>query len=129
MRILAIDDDSRVRKVLEPMLEFWQHPKGLEHETFFAHNGLEGIQWVQAQGMPDLILLDVRMPVMGGAAFLQRAHQQHWQLNGKVLLLTGYADDLERHIGSEAVDMPHLRKPFTMSELHTCLDLLIMNSG
>ncbi|MDQ6962450.1 MAG: response regulator [Mariprofundaceae bacterium] len=125
MRVLAIDDDVRVRKVLVVMLEFWEPPHGCKHEAFFAHNGLEGIEWIEKNGVPELLLLDVRMPKMNGAEFLQKAHQRQWSLP-RVLLLTGYADDLERHMGSEALGMPHLRKPFTIQELYQSLDQLML---
>jgi len=128
MNILAVDDDPRVRKVLEPMLMFWDHPKQVEYCTYFACHGLEAVQWVEQHGVPEMLLLDVRMPLMNGAEFLQHAHQQQWDIKNKVLLLTGYADDLEHHIGSDASEMLHLRKPFTMHELHQCLDALVLKT-
>lgn len=59
MRILIVDDDASVRKFLKTILT----TKGYEVET--APEGLEAIDKVQKDNF-DLVLLDIRMPIIGG---------------------------------------------------------------
>jgi PAS domain S-box-containing protein len=62
-RILVVDDDPDVRRILVSYLEEGQA------EVRTAANGREGLERVQ-ETLPDLILLDLIMPVMDGMAFL-----------------------------------------------------------
>ena len=69
--ILIIEDDSDIRMTLKELLE----SEG--HKVQLAENGQMAIEHLLKQDvLPDLMLLDLYMPVMGGAAFLSeiRAH-------------------------------------------------------
>ena len=85
--------------------------------------------WVRSRGIPDLLLLDVRMPVMNGAEFLHQIAKLGHDMRKQTLLLTGYADDLEEHLGSDALLMRHLRKPFMAPELFAELDKIVDKQG
>jgi CheY-like chemotaxis protein len=66
MTILIVDDDAGIRQLL---LLFLEH-KGYTAKT--AANGLEALDLLQpGQPLPQLILLDLMMPVMDGATFRQ----------------------------------------------------------
>lgn len=57
-----------------------------------AHNGQEGL--VLAESFkPDLILLDLRMPVMSGDEMLQRLRETDWGANIRVIILTNISRD------------------------------------
>ncbi|MDX8388450.1 MAG: response regulator [Ghiorsea sp.] len=120
--ILTIDDNQQVHDILEPMLELWMGNNNIEMQVVKLNNGSEALSWVKEYGMPELVLLDVRMPVMGGAEFLRQAGILGYDLRALTLLLTGYADDLEEHLGTDALLMKHLRKPFMLEELFEALD-------
>jgi len=62
-RILVVDDDPDVRQILVSYLE------GGEAEVRTASNGREALERLE-EGLPDLILLDLIMPVMDGMTFL-----------------------------------------------------------
>ncbi len=67
----------------------------LEHEGFrvcVAHNGEVGLALVQKQ-QPDLILLDLRMPVMSGDVMLERLRASDWGSKIKVIVLTNISKD------------------------------------
>ena len=67
MRVLIIDDHALFRVGLQGLLE----QRGIEVADAVA-SGIEGIQRVQ-ELRPDIILLDLRMPDMGGLEVLHRA--------------------------------------------------------
>lgn len=62
-RILVVEDDNSIRELLVELLQ----SEG--YEVAAAVNGLEGIKYLQANGNPDLILIDLMMPIMDGYTF------------------------------------------------------------
>jgi len=123
--ILAVDDNEAIREILIPMIEIWIEDHPFEVTIVEKNNGAEALEWIKTHAQPDMILLDVRMPVMGGAEFLRQTALLGFDFRPFTLLLTGYADDLEEHLGTDALLMKHLRKPFTAPELFTALDKLL----
>ncbi len=65
MKILVIEDDFSIRETIREALEF----EGYVVTT--ASNGAEGIGRIQREGAPELVLLDMFMPVMDGPKFLK----------------------------------------------------------
>lgn len=62
-RILVVEDDTSIRELLVELLE----SEG--YEVFSAVNGLEGLKILQEKSQPDLILIDLMMPIMDGYSF------------------------------------------------------------
>lgn len=120
--ILTIEDNEQIHAVLQPMLELWLKNNDLEMNIVKLYNGAEALAWVKENGKPHMVLLDVRMPVMDGAEFLRQVATLNHDFRPFTLLLTGYADDLEEHLGTDALLMKHLRKPFMVSELFSALN-------
>ena len=71
---------------------------GLSEESKFtvlkATNGEEGLK-VAFEEHPDLILLDIMMPVMGGIEMLEKLREDEWGKNVKVIFLT-VLNDLDK---------------------------------
>jgi two-component system, NtrC family, response regulator AtoC len=80
-RVLVVDDETRMRRVLEIMLQ----KMGLE--TRAAHNGQEALALAQKESF-DLILTDLKMPEMDGLALLDALRAQ--KIEVPVILLTAY---------------------------------------
>lgn len=66
VQVLLIEDDEVLRQAFELALSLM----GYGVET--AHNGKEGLAKLR-KGKPDIILLDIVMPIMDGVAFLEKA--------------------------------------------------------
>lgn len=62
-RILVVEDDTSIRELLVELLE----SEG--YAVASAVNGLEGLKYLQSEVNPDLILIDLMMPVMDGYSF------------------------------------------------------------
>ena len=62
-RILVVEDDSSIRELLVELLQ----SEG--YDVSSAVNGLEGLKFLQTEFNPDLILIDLMMPVMDGYSF------------------------------------------------------------
>lgn len=67
----------------------------LEHEGFAvhtAHDGEAGLKKAES-AQPDLILLDLRMPVMNGDEMLERLRSEDWGADIRVVVLTNISKD------------------------------------
>jgi CheY-like chemotaxis protein len=85
VNILIVDDQLRARQSLKALLATWP----LIGETQEATNGQEAIYRIE-QVQPDLVLMDVRMPVMDGLQ-ATRHIKRHWP-QIKVIVLSMYGD-------------------------------------
>ena len=78
--ILHVDDDEVMRKLVTGYLT------DLGHEVVSAENGLEGMKMAE-QMSPDLILMDIDMPVLDGYAATQQLRSKGYK--GLIAALTG----------------------------------------
>lgn len=69
VKILIVEDDVGIREGLSELLE------GEGYEVFLAENGKRGVEFLDS-ATPNLILLDLMMPVMDGRAFLDEFHNR-----------------------------------------------------
>ncbi|NLE49857.1 MAG: response regulator [Chloroflexi bacterium] len=81
--VLIIDDDQQVRTMYRLILE----RQGYAVDE--ASNGAEALRLLVNQ-TPDVILLDILMPMLGGEAVLQRIRQMPSLHNTRVIVLTAY---------------------------------------
>lgn len=84
-RILIVEDETDIREAMAEAVT----QAGFIVST--APNGAVGLQEALAEH-PDLILLDIVMPVMDGHAFLDRLRNDPWGRNAKVIMLTSMDD-------------------------------------
>ncbi|MCP8897358.1 response regulator [Shinella daejeonensis] len=84
------------------------------HETVEAEDGAAGLEALD-EGDFDLLLSDIRMPVMDGIELAHRASTAHPSL--KILLMTGYAEQRERadDLAVKIVDV--VSKPFSLPDI------------
>ena len=109
-RILLVDDEEPVRGFLKRGLEMDGHSVSL------AIDGGDGLDQLDAcRGAFDLLLTDIRMPIMDGIALALAAKRDYPHV--AILLMTGFADQRERASGLETVVEDVLAKPFSLAEL------------
>lgn len=84
-KILIVEDDNFVAEVYSTKL------LEMGHDVQIARNGEEGLALV-GKDKPDLILLDIIMPVMGGLEMLQELKQREEWKNIPVILLTNVGE-------------------------------------
>jgi len=122
--ILFVDDDPLVlqglRRMLHPMRDIWR--------CEFCEGGPEAVSRIEGNGAPfDVIVSDMRMPVMNGAEVLSRAAKAH-PATARVVL-SGHAD---RDLIMQSVGVAHryLAKPcdarLLLATLHQALGIRSM---
>ena len=114
-RILVAEDDSSVRAFVVSALTM----KG--HEVVAAEDGgLAAEMAEEEQGRFDLLLSDIKMPIMDGNALALEVASKYPDII--IVLMTGFADQRERAHGLEALIYDVIVKPFTLADLLAKVD-------
>ncbi|HEV2956761.1 MAG TPA: response regulator [Xanthobacteraceae bacterium] len=91
------------------------------HDVTAAADGAEALELISRhEGRFDLLLADIRMPVMDGIALALAAARDYPQMT--ILLMTGYADQRERAHGLDALIHDVISKPFTLSQIRSAVN-------
>jgi len=107
--ILVVDDEPRIRDVIE---------YALEREGFgvvAAQNGEEALEKVRAGGI-DLIVLDVLMPELDGLSVCRAVRAESAV---PIIFLSSRAEEVDRIMGLELGGDDYVTKPFSPRELTT----------
>ncbi len=105
--ILLVDDEVKLRAMLRVYLE----QEG--YRVVEAGHGREAL-YVARYEKPDLIILDLMMPEMGGYEFLRAFHKE---AQTPVLMLTAKVEDNDKILGLELGADDYVTKPFNVREL------------
>lgn len=109
-RILVAEDEEPLRAMCARALA------ADGHQVEAAGDGSEALEiLVRERGRFDLLLTDVRMPIMDGIALALAAARDFPDLT--ILLMTGYADQRERAQGLDALVHDVIAKPFSVADL------------
>lgn len=106
-RILVIDDKKELRTLLKQYLT----QEGFEIST--AGDGQEGL-FIARQVKPDLIILDLMMPDMGGYDFMRSYIRE---ANSPIIILTAKLEENDKVLGLELGADDYMTKPFSLREL------------
>src|SRR5438309_627540 len=86
------------------------------HEVVTAQDGAEALEILnREEGAFDLLLTDIKMPVMDGIALALAAARDF--PNVTILLMTGFADQRERASGLNAIVHDVVTKPFSVADI------------
>ena len=116
---LVVDDHPDLRALLRILLE------RAGHRVVEAANGREAVRAL-FQERPDVVVLDVDMPVMDGWSTLERIREAS---EVPVLMLTGQAGELDKVRGLRAGADDYVTKPFGRQELLARVEVLLRRSG
>jgi len=112
--VLVVDDDLVILQIVAAILE----TEGYRVQR--ATNGCEGLKLLK-DGLPDLILLDVDMPVMDGCSFARELHGRHNSNTPPIVLLT--AESNARTLANQIGAVTLLPKPLDFDALVSAVAL------
>jgi two-component system, cell cycle response regulator CpdR len=114
-RILIADDEEALRSLVARAL------RQDGHEVATAGDGAEALDVLARQrGAFELLLTDIRMPVMDGIALALATARDHPGVT--ILLMSGYADQRERASSLDALIHDVITKPFTLGTIRTAVN-------
>ena len=114
-RILLAEDEEALRAFVMRALA----QDG--HEVVAAADGAEALEVLSRDQKDfDLLLTDIRMPIMDGIALALAAARDHPDLI--ILLMTGYADQRERAHGLDALIHDVINKPFSLADIKSAVN-------
>ena len=107
-RVLIVDDEEELATTIEERLQI----RGIQAQT--ATDGETALKMIEANP-PQVVVLDVMMPGMGGIEVLQRMNAQNLKI--PVILLTGYGSTEQGMEGMKLGAFDYLMKPCDLNNL------------
>ena len=118
VRVLVIDDDRLIRKVVKKALT------DLSYEVIETEDGLEALKRIKSI-RPDAVIVDKMMPGIDGFEVTRRIRREPEYSHIPILVLTGESDLQEKLAAFEAGADDYLIKPFAAAELAARLTVLL----
>ena len=119
-KILVVDDDSRMRKLVHDFLQ----RKG--YQVLEAENGEQAIDIFCSEKEIDLIILDVMMPKMDGWQVCREIRKMS---KVPIVMLTARADEQDELLGFELGVDEYISKPFSPKILTARVEAILRRSG
>lgn len=107
-KLLIVDDESHIRMLIEQTLEELED-EGVQIMT--ADNGQKALEIIETE-KPQLVFLDVMMPLMNGMEVCRRVKKELKMDNVFIVLLTAKGQELDRQKGQEVGADVYMTKPF-----------------
>ncbi|PYN32937.1 MAG: hypothetical protein DME01_20000 [Candidatus Rokuibacteriota bacterium] len=117
-RVLIVDDDLSIVRVLQDALGLFRHEHTYAAQT--AADGAEGLAALE-RGQFDLVLLDMYMPRMTGLELLTEMRRRGLQT--PVLMLTGNEDSRSAASALASGIFAYVPKPFDLQQLEVLVSL------
>ena len=119
MKILVVDDEALLVKGIRFNL------KSDGYEVIAGSNGQEAVELTKSES-PDLVVLDVMMPIMDGLTACGKIREFS---DVPIILLTAKADDMDKLIGFDHGADDYLTKPFNILELKARIRAMLRRTG
>lgn len=114
IKVLLVDDEKEFVDALRERLEIRDLPSGV------AYNGEQAMQIVEDE-IPDVMVLDLRMPGIDGMEVLRRIRKAYPQV--QVIILTGHGSTKDEEEARRLGAFEYLQKPVNIDELVKLLRL------
>ena len=117
-KILIVDDEAGLRGIIGSFFRV----KGFQ--TAEAGDGLEAMERIREE-RPDVVLLDINMPIMDGLTFLSKVKEDPSMNTVPVIILSARTEskDVEKGIGLGA--QFYLEKPISFENLNRCVQVVL----
>ena len=106
--VLVVDDDGDIRSLLSDLL------KEAGYKARIAKSGAEAIEQVE-KDLPDLVMMDVKLPDQDGIGVLRQLKRQHAEL--EVIVMTAYSGSSTAIKAMEQGAYDYVTKPFAIEDL------------
>lgn len=117
--VILVDDERSLRESIERLVD-WE---GNGFELIgTAENGLDALELIGKKGVPDLVITDIKMPVMDGIEFAKTLREEYPSI--KIAFLSGYDEFQYAVEGIRLNVVSYLLKPISKNEIEEFLNSL-----
>jgi len=128
MRVLLIEDEDHIQRILRVFLERFAREQGVDMQVRGLTDPAQGVLELSMSGeYYDLIVLDVRMPKLGGDEIYDYLMREKPHLLDAVVFITGYRHDLKRRFPGRRLRV--LEKPFLYRQFAAFLRAALADTG
>jgi DNA-binding response OmpR family regulator len=110
-RVLIVDDSELVLAMARDALE------DAGYEVFSATNGIEANSYIFSPDKPDLIILDVMLPMLDGNKKAKLLREKDFSRDIPIVLLSSKSEEELQQLVAEAGVNGYIRKPFTNASI------------
>ncbi|MDY6953892.1 MAG: response regulator [Thermodesulfobacteriota bacterium] len=112
-KLLIADDKEGIHDVISQSLSTMT---GYDFDIIHAYDGEEALKLAQEE-LPDLILLDIMMPLVDGRDICRRLKSAPETKGTKIVMVTGKGEQHDRVLGLELGADDYITKPFSIGYL------------
>lgn len=112
--VLVIEDDEQNHILMDSVLA------SMGHEALHARNGQEGIELAETH-QPDLILLDMRLPLMNGWEVASKLKSDQELLHIPVIAVSVLVNTADKMRALDAGCDGFISKPYTLNGIRSCI--------
>jgi len=121
-RVLVVDDNVDSAEILASLLRF------SGHDVRTAFSGPIALE-LAAEFLPEVVLLDIGLPVINGYEVARRLRQNPRLKGVKLLAMTGYGSETDRQLAMEAGFDKHLVKPVDFVTVEALLTTMLKTAA
>ena len=119
LRVMVVDDEPDTLTLFREMLT------NLGHQVTMANSGYEALRLLEQSPLPDLIFMDIQMPVMSGTDTLRLVRERYQGIRVVAESAHALVGDRDRFL-NEGYD-EYLPKPFTEEQLARLISVLFQS--
>jgi DNA-binding response OmpR family regulator len=120
-KILVIDDDATIRFLLQAILK--------DYEVFVMSEGMEALDWLNAGGVPDLIILDMEMPNINGQELIRRIKFSSKHRHVPIMVMSGSDSKAQRNKFMKLGAVDYIVKPFLGPDFIERIKIALLESS
>lgn len=117
-KIIIAEDDKDIRELISFTLRY------AGHQVLSFPNGLDAWNQILVE-VPDLVILDVRMPVISGYEVCEKIKQEPLTAHVPVIFLSAKGQEGEIKTGFDVGAVDYLLKPFVPQELNNKVNAIL----
>lgn len=117
IKILYVDDEKI-------NLQLFRINLSKKYTIVLAEDGIKGLEILAENKDIDVVISDMKMPIMNGVQFIKEAKEKHPEIN--YFILTGYeiTEEIEEALRTGLI-LKYFRKPFDMSEVDSAINSIV----
>jgi DNA-binding response OmpR family regulator len=115
--LLIADDDREIHKIFSGYFS-------RDYDVLHAYDGADTLM-LAAEHLPDIILLDLRMPILDGRTVCRKIRDNPRTKDVRIVMITGKGGEYDRLVGLEVGADEYVEKPVSLEVLARTLERLL----